>query len=292
MSTKTFDKQTAKFLGVVGENMPEMSGTEMQGWIENPKGLQNVLRDALCPPEARPEFEVWKTIKLGTGIQTADDFRRVLKDGGFRIGNWADDILGKPAFTAAIEEIELDLVKVSVVELGFKDGAKRGDIYNRAQELGLEPCPPEVGPQLRLQYKDQPMDEWLLIGMEPIADSGGALNVFGVGRDSDGLWLRGYFGFPDYFWYGYVHWVFVRPVSVGTQFLGILGFSSLSLGKLKTCLVIQTGLSHFYSLCYDDFGYQINLSMVMAVGDRILGLLRQSGIGYGLYQSSQLISQK
>lgn len=36
-TAKTYDRQTATFLAVVGQNMPELSGDVMQGWIENPK---------------------------------------------------------------------------------------------------------------------------------------------------------------------------------------------------------------------------------------------------------------
>ncbi len=189
MIAKTYDRQTAKFLAVVGENMPELSGDVMQGWIQNPKGVQKVLKEAFCPPEATPKFKIWKTIKLGTGLKTADDFCEALKDDGFNIGDWANDILGKPAFKTATEEIEVDLVKVTVTELGFKKGARRDQIYKRVKELGLELCPPEVGPQLRLQYQDQPNGEWALIGMEPIADSGGNLHVFYVKRNDSELWL-------------------------------------------------------------------------------------------------------
>lgn len=51
MSAKTFDSQTAKFLAVVGENMPNISDVHMQRWIEHPKDLQHVLREALLPSE-------------------------------------------------------------------------------------------------------------------------------------------------------------------------------------------------------------------------------------------------
>ena len=207
---KTFDKQTAKFLAVVGENMPELSGNVMQEWIQNPKALQKALASALRPSEAVPELKIWKTIKLGAGPKTADEFRKALKDSGCRISDWANDILGKPAFTVATEETEVDLVVKSVAELGFKDGATRADIYRRAQELGLELCPPEVGPQLRLQYKDQPRNEWLLVGMEPITDSDGDLHVFAVGRHVDDLSLHGHDGDPDGFWRGNYRWVFLR----------------------------------------------------------------------------------
>ena len=155
-------------------------------------------------------FMTWKTIKLGTGIKTADDFRRAFKATGCRIGNLASDILDKPAFTASDTEMELDLFNVSVAELGFKDGATRRDIYMRALKLGLELCPNETGPQLRLQYQDQPRGEWLPIGMEPIRYSNGYLSIFGVGHDDGGLWLYGSYGSPVDLWHSSDRFVFCR----------------------------------------------------------------------------------
>jgi len=68
MTAKTYDRQTAKFLAVVGENMPELSGDVMQRWIQDPRAVQKVLSNAFCPPEAATtRFKIWKTIKLGTG---------------------------------------------------------------------------------------------------------------------------------------------------------------------------------------------------------------------------------
>jgi hypothetical protein len=49
MAQKTYDHHTAKFLAVIGENMPEIQSDSMQGWIENPKALQKVLGEAFCP---------------------------------------------------------------------------------------------------------------------------------------------------------------------------------------------------------------------------------------------------
>jgi len=156
-------------------------------------------------------WSAWKTIKLGTGFKNADDFRKTIKDCGMRIGDWANDIIGKPEFTVAARETEVDLVKVTVGDLGFKDGARRDQIYDRAKELGLEVCPSEVGPQLRLQYKDQPLNEWILIGMEPIRASGGDLFVFLVEHNDDGLWLLCNYGNPVLVWSAGYQWVFVRP---------------------------------------------------------------------------------
>lgn len=172
-------------------------------------GLQRIIEGRVAG-EPR-QWEVWKMLKLGTGIKDAEGFRTALTQDGHGIGDWANDILGKPAFTASETETEVDLVLVTVAELGFKDGAKRSDIYTRAQELGLQLCPAEVGPQLRLQYKDQPNGEWILVGMEPITDSDGGLGVFGVERyDVGKQWLFSSGGSPDIYWFADFRWVFIR----------------------------------------------------------------------------------
>ncbi len=175
------------------------------------EGVKRFLSGETMVKETEHEFDIWKTIKLGTGPKTADDFRKVLKDNGFKISGWASDILGKHDFTVAPEETELDLVKVTVDELGFKKGARRNQIYERAKELGLELCPPEVGPQLRLQYQDQPNGEWVLVAMESIIASDGIPRVFRVEGDDSELWLISYWSNPDNFWDAGHQWVFCRP---------------------------------------------------------------------------------
>ncbi len=45
------------------------------------------------------------------------------------------------------------------------------DVYKRARHVGLGLCPAEVGPQLRLDYGNQPLGEALDIAMEPVAET-------------------------------------------------------------------------------------------------------------------------
>jgi hypothetical protein len=166
------------------------------------QGALRFLRGELVVSAAKPiEMPVWKTVKLGT-CKTPSEYRKALKKAGMRIGDWGDDILGR--ITCSKEEIDLDLVVLSVGDLGLKDGAKYSDICAKAVELGLELCPAEVGPALRLQYGDQPKGEWLRIAMEAITDRDGSLSFFYVERGGDGLWLRGHGGLPDGVW-GAVH---------------------------------------------------------------------------------------
>ncbi len=95
---------------------------------------------------------------------------------------------------------EIKLVRLTVADLGFPNGATTQQIFNRATELGLDLCPPEVGPYYRLQYIDQPMGEWVRIGMKPIAASDGIERVFRLGPDGVESWLRSYWARPDDLW--------------------------------------------------------------------------------------------
>ena len=130
-----------------------------------------------------------KTIKLGTGLKTKKDFITALEQNNNKVGDWAKDIVSKAEFVVSKKEKLEKLIILSVADLGFKDGAKVKDIFNRAKELGLELCPPETGPQLRLQYQDQSNGEYCLIGMDPIADSNGYPSLFSVDRHVYEPWL-------------------------------------------------------------------------------------------------------
>jgi len=197
----------AEVAGPLKDFAEKLGGEEGKEWLA---AFKRFLRTEEPWPKV-PEFPIWKTIKLGTGLKVAEDFRHALSDGGFRLSDWANGILGKPAFTAAAEETEVDLIKVTVAELGFKKGARRDQIYERAKELGLELCSPEVGPQLRLQYHDQPNGEWILVAMEPIIGSDGGPDVFYVERLDSGLWLDSNWSNPDDFWNADNQWVFCLP---------------------------------------------------------------------------------
>jgi hypothetical protein len=169
--------------------------------------LQNQLRFKKIPSASTPQIlvrsaadvPVWKTIAVGT---FADTFalRNALDAAGCSIGDVAGELLARPAFTLGATKTSVELFAVSAAELGFQtdtDTASLSDIYARARQLGFRLAPAEVAPQLRLQYFDQPICEFLIIGMEPIKTWKGEAVILTVGNGGTGLVLIGQDGSAD-----------------------------------------------------------------------------------------------
>src|SRR5215471_16672978 len=111
-------------------------------------------------------FQIWRTITLGT-YSGVDAYRRVLDSAGIQIGDAANEILGRPAFPFVTMKTDVELVLLSAADLGVESESPLSDVYKRARQVGLELCPAEVAPQLRLDYRDQPLGDALNVAMEP-----------------------------------------------------------------------------------------------------------------------------
>ncbi len=158
-------------------------------------------------------WKVWKTIGLG-GFGDRNGLRCALRSRDMKIADL--DLLHKPEFAIARRPRKLDLVIPSFSKLGLKKyGPRYGQICQAARDRGLQLCPAEVGPQLRLQYTDQPPGELLIVAMKPIANSVGIPSLFEVFCCDRRLYLGWTYGCPerdcDYSWFEGARFVFVLP---------------------------------------------------------------------------------
>ena len=136
-------------------------------------------------------FQIWRTITLGT-YSGVDAYRRALDSAGIKVGDAADEILGRPAFRYGRMKTDVELVLLSAADLGVESESSLADVYKRARQVGLELCPAEVGPQLRLDYRNQPLGEVLHIAMQPVAMYSKEPTIFALANFSpSGLLLLG-----------------------------------------------------------------------------------------------------
>jgi hypothetical protein len=157
------------------------------------------------------DIHIWRKITLGTR-KGVDAYRDALEAASIRVGDDADEILGRPAFPYSKVKEELELAVLSVADLGVEaTAASLSNVYKRARQIGLEPCPPEVGPQLRLDYHDQPLGDALHIAMLPVATYDGRLTILALANFGSGLSLIGGDGRPDFMLPPMFRFVFSLP---------------------------------------------------------------------------------
>jgi hypothetical protein len=121
---------------------------------------------------------------------------------------YGEALFAAAEFADSVSPHPVETLQVTVRGLGFPDGAMVTDLFACAREQGLELCPLELAPYLRLQYLDQPEGHWITIASpRPPADSR-LPSGFYIRRLPDGLWLRGYVATDDHVWGSDEHFVF------------------------------------------------------------------------------------
>ncbi|MGN7386703.1 helicase [Sporosarcina sp. SAFN-015] len=125
-------------------------------------------------------------------------------------------------FTTSIDPYVLKTVELSIQDLGLSEGGTITEIYRRADQLGLELCPLELGPFLRLGYLDQP--EGFLDSQQQNQAPNGSVSVaskilteddnfpkgFYLRKINGVLWLRGYVCDDQHVWDSSDRFIFVK----------------------------------------------------------------------------------
>lgn len=109
-------------------------------------------------------------------------------------------LLRSKDFTTLSKPKTIPLVDAPLSAMGFTTMPTTDQVFQRADELEWDKLPAEAGPHLRLAYTDQPLNEWLRMGMKQIADRDGNPNVFSVVRDGGGSWLNAALAGPSDRW--------------------------------------------------------------------------------------------
>lgn len=191
--------------GPLTDLLQKMSGEDGEQWN---LALARFLRKENA-------WSAWRKVVLGE-FKTTEDFLVAFEKESIFISDWAKGIMLKPEFAKSLAEAnpaeEFDLEDRSVEELiGERRDASTKEVFDGAHKLGLEDCPPWIGPKLRLDYKKQPKGEYRFVGMKLLLDSDGDPNVFFVKRTESKLWLSTLYAHPGRLWRPISRWLFRRP---------------------------------------------------------------------------------
>lgn len=188
-------QQIARSASEIDENTRVFVGELSPGIFQTLKNF-NIEHIYTAFPEGKIRFD-------SVEVEPKDGrvYEKELKDAHINVAVFALSMMKKKEFKTLTRPETVNLVRLSVRDLDTgNDYPTATEVFKRAEELGLTLCPPETGPAYRLKYQDQPLGDWLYVGMEPITDSEGNPSVFLLVRDENGLWLSSYWANPDDEW--------------------------------------------------------------------------------------------
>lgn len=158
--------QFREFVACVVANMPDIPPCIMQEWINSPKGLKKALEAAFT------YYKVWRTIKIGWVVSTAG-FNKLYCKRGINFDALAERMLNQINYSNRRSEV--DLILITPLMLGLKNGGSYSEIREKARQAGLKVCPTDIGPFLIMEFpfneqENASTEEYLYIAMEPLYD--------------------------------------------------------------------------------------------------------------------------
>jgi hypothetical protein len=164
---------------------------------------------------------VTRTVEVGglTKLQLIQE----LQHQSILMNESAERLFADDNFTTSDRKYILRTIELTVRDLCFPDGATLGEIFKRANELGLELCPLELGPHLRLAYLDQPEGSLgnplrrhqapfgsITIASQILTEDHDFPKGFYLRRINGVLWLRGYRADHLHVWNPEDHFIFCQ----------------------------------------------------------------------------------
>lgn len=168
-----------------------------------------------------PNFPaITRTIEIG-GLTKLQLIQK-LQQHSISLNEYAERLLSNDKFTTSKTKYTLKTVELSIRNLGFPEGATMPQIFKRASELGLDLCPLEVGPHLRLDYLNQSEGNTGNLSQQQAPSGSITIASKIVNEDDDfpkgfylrkidgALWLRGYIADYLHVWNTDDHFIFCQ----------------------------------------------------------------------------------
>ncbi len=142
-----------------------------------------------------PEGKI-RRYNIEVGGKTKDELIKEMRKQNITPCDYAQDMLNSPDFITSKTAENETLIHLKVRDLKTENRTTN-EIFAKVKELGLELCPPETGPQFRLQ---NPTQRTIFIGMKQISDRDDYPNVFYLSSIDGGLWLNRDYAESDVRW--------------------------------------------------------------------------------------------
>jgi hypothetical protein len=125
------------------------------------------------------EIKIWKTIQIGIH-ETIDSLCESFDEKIFVVTPSVMDII--KVIPISNKECKIDLVRVALKNIGLSSNERFDTISQTAWRLGLKLCTAEMALQLRMNYTEQPVGEFIFLPVMPFTKDSNTY-VFDISTD-------------------------------------------------------------------------------------------------------------
>lgn len=132
-------EQIAHSMSEVREDTKAYVGELEPGIFQKlPEGFEHIYTSFPEKKIRREQVEI--------GGKSAEQLISEMEAAGINISGYAKSMLKNQYFVPGANREQATLIRLTVADLGFKTSATTAQVFERAQALGLELCPPDTGP--------------------------------------------------------------------------------------------------------------------------------------------------
>jgi len=184
------DALTLIMISALATAVANLKGGEVEYW-------QRLIQAAILNPSlVIPGFPTWKTIEVG--IHSCKCAYLKALDGLSTVSSWARDVVNQDVFALSSVRQTVELVKISVREMGFASSTSYKDVQTWGEANNLDPAQAEdAGYYIQQHGESLPLYQSVYFAMKAITGSGRDPSILEVYRSDDGLHLSGSLGKPD-----------------------------------------------------------------------------------------------
>lgn len=156
-------------------------------------------------------MKVWKIIKK-LNFDNSLDLLADLKKKNFKTSPWIDDIFGKIIIDLREIKLPIELYRVSLKDLGFKNPVELENVYKVAEKHNFKLVDPIIALLCRELYLEQPTGEWLRFAtpFKSMIDSDGVPHIPKLGKALSSFFIETYWSYPRAIFHPHNEFVFCK----------------------------------------------------------------------------------
>ena len=153
----------------------------------------------------------WKQINK-IDFLNAKECLRALKEKNYKTSLWVENIFESSDFNYDKIDYPINLIRISLKELGFDIHAELKNVYKKIEEKGLDLVPPQIALYSRMIYDEQPTGEWLRFAtpLDSMIDIDGIPHLPKIGKALGFYFIETYWAYENAIFHPHNEFVFLR----------------------------------------------------------------------------------